>query len=157
MVLYWKNYTKLRLRQSPFSRKIIFLVKNELTKSDFGPFYNLAQSALSPSSISLCGVCFAWPLMKESKDQSSNGKCENQIKDELAGAHDKPKSQNIVRRKSNLPQVWNFFSKNSANLIFGRSERHFFKFFYWKPPIENAFTPLQESMVFYKRKKPIYP
>ena len=43
--------------------------------------------------------------MKESKDQSSNGKCENAIADELAGAHDKPKSQNIVRRKSNLPQV----------------------------------------------------
>merc|ERR1719204_1985497 len=40
----------------------------------------------------------------ESKDQASNGKCENAIKDELAGAHDKPKSQNIVRRKSNLPQ-----------------------------------------------------
>ena len=56
-------------------------------------------------SISKCGVCFAWPLMKESKDQASNGKCENAIKDELAGAHDKPKSQNIVRRKSNLPQV----------------------------------------------------
>jgi serine/threonine-protein phosphatase 2A regulatory subunit B' len=41
---------------------------------------------------------------QESKDQAQNGKCENQIKDELVGAHDKPKSQNIVRRKSNLPQ-----------------------------------------------------
>ena len=63
-----------------------------------GPEYSVPNS-------SICGVCFAWPLMKESKDQSANGKCENQIKDELAGAHDKPKSQNIVRRKSNLPQV----------------------------------------------------
>ena len=73
--------------------------------------------------------------MKESKDQSSNGKCENAIADELAGAHDKPKSQNIVRRKSNLPQVMKelTFSILNTNTVIKR------EFLNYKSVLKNSF------------------